>query len=269
MRSMVPVADESWANVIPETLCTHSLEVREETIASARQLLHRGAIDAEDFIEQSPDVERTLLESFIEDDFERLLHLTTLVSTEDEEVVGISFWREVEANEMEDWLDLGRVERAIKNRRLLDDTAEHDDELPPQARQKLRLVRSSSARWIDALISPCAQSTQSTAQKLTHSWIKIELIAIKKNFRSLHLGAFLLGCTLAKAHDKCQDHVVLHVAGGKSKNVAAAKLYSRFGFIAIPRHSEGGPFARPDKDVFVLGDIGSALHDVPWRAALG
>ncbi|EJK71907.1 hypothetical protein THAOC_06610, partial [Thalassiosira oceanica] len=145
MRSMVPVADESWANVIPETLCTHSLEVREETIASARQLLHRGAIDAKDFIEQSPDVERTLLESFIEDDFEGKLHLTSLVS-KDEEVVGISFWREVEANEMEDWLDLGRVERAIKNRRLLDDTAaEHDDELPPQARQKLRLVRSSSA----------------------------------------------------------------------------------------------------------------------------
>ena len=211
-----------------------------------------------------------MLESFVEDDFEGKLHLTTLVSTatEDEEVVGISFWREVAVSEMADWLDLERVTRAINNR-LLDDSSEHDDDLPPQARQKLRLVRSSSARWIDALMSPGAQTTKSTAQKLTHSWVKIELIAIKQSFRSHHLGNFLLGCTLAKAHERCQDHVVLHVAGGKSKNVAAAKLYHRFGFINIPRYSEGGPFTRPDRDLFVLGDIGRQLHDVPWRAALG
>jgi len=255
--------EESWADVIPEILTSHALEVREETIASAQQLVKLGAIDAKDFIEESPDVERTLIEAFIEDDFDGKLHLTTLVSTGDDEVVGISFWREVEVNEMEDWLDLERVRN-----RLLDETTEHDDELPSQARQRLRLVRSSSARWINALMS-YAPLTQSTAQKLTHSWVKIELIAIKQTFRSHHFGNFLLGCTLAKAHERCQDHVVLHVAGGKSKNVAAAKLYSRFGFVSIPRHEEGGPFAKPDRDLFVLGDIGSALHDVPWRVALG
>ena len=43
---MVSVVDESWAEVIPERLGTHALEVREETIASARHMLKIGAIDA-------------------------------------------------------------------------------------------------------------------------------------------------------------------------------------------------------------------------------
>eukprot|EP00986_Skeletonema_menzelii_P019882 scaffold29477_cov388-Skeletonema_menzelii.AAC.1 len=44
----------------------------------------------------------------------------------------------------------------------------------------------------------------------------------------------------------------LYTGGGASKNIPAAKLYGRFGFVSVPRHNEGGPFSKPDKDLFVL-----------------
>ena len=60
-----------------------------------------------------------------------------------------------------------------------------------------------------------------------------------------------------------------HVAGGRApKNVPAARLYARYGFVPMPRHVEGGPFARPDRDLYVLGNIGGALRALPWEETL-
>ena len=65
------------------------------------------------------------------------------------------------------------------------------------------------------------------------------------------------------------EHAILHIAGGgASKNVPAGRLYARFGFVAIPRHDEGGPFVKPDRDLFVLGNIGRALGALPWEEVL-
>ena len=112
--------------------------------------------------------------------------------------------------------------------------------------------------------------SKSTINKLTHSWVKIELIAIKKTHRAHHLGHILLGCTLAKAHAlHHNEHAILHIAGGgASKNIPAARLYERYGFVSVPQHDEGGPFVKPDRDLFVLGNIGRALNDLPWEEVM-
>mmetsp|Transcript_13230 Transcript_13230/g.23270 ORF Transcript_13230/g.23270 Transcript_13230/m.23270 type:complete len:158 (+) Transcript_13230:3-476(+) len=109
--------------------------------------------------------------------------------------------------------------------------------------------------------------SKSTIHKLTHAWIKIELIAIKRTHRAHHLGNVLLGCTLAKAHAlHHNEHAILHIAGGgASKNIPAARLYTRYGFVSVPQHEEGGPFVKPDRDLFVLGNIGMVLNALPWE----
>jgi hypothetical protein len=142
----------------------------------------------------------------------------------------------------------------------------------------MKLAKSDSIRWIEnAIHSDSASMTKnetllpskSTIQKLTHAWIKIELIAIKRTHRARHLGQILLGCTLAKAHAHHNEHAILHVAGGgASKNIPAARLYTRYGFVSVPKHEEGGPFVKPDKDLFVLGNIGMVLNTLPWGEIL-
>jgi len=153
----------------------------------------------------------------------------------------------------------------------------------PHGKKAMKLVRSNSVSWLEsAIVSSPTQTINnnnqansnttisSTVRELTHSWIKVELIAIQKSYRSHHLGNILLGCTLARAHDLYhKEHAVLHVAGGgATKNIPASRLYSRYGFVAVPRHDEGGPFCRPDRDLFVLGDIGGTLENLPWGEML-
>lgn len=46
--------------------------------------------------------------------------------------------------------------------------------------------------------------------------------------------------------------------------MAARKLYERFSFVHLPRYEEGGPFDKPDGDLYVLGDVGRVLEQCPW-----
>jgi len=50
------------------------------------------------------------------------------------------------------------------------------------------------------------------------------------------------------------QHCILHVAGGKN-NIPALKLYDRFGFLPASHL-----FKKPNKDLYVLGDIGHSLE---------
>jgi len=252
------------------------MRCRDETPTSAQELLARGQLDAKDFIEVSPDIENTLMEAFIEDDYDGRLHLMTLSmmrrdSDDDrhdiEEIIGVSFWREVPADEMGDWFDVERISKMITKSTI---EHEHDSDYSNDVKCRMKLVRSSSIKWIQNALASTDQDktdTKASIDQLTHSWVKIELIAIKQSYRAHHLGNILLGCTLAKAHEH-NEHAILHVAGGGSKNIPAAKLYGRFGFVTVPRHDEGGPFAKPDKDLFVLGNIGKALDDLPFEEML-
>lgn len=267
---------QTLSRFLPATLQSNGINCRDETPSSAQELLTRGQLDAKDFIEASPDIENTLMEAFIEDDYDGKLHLMTLsmmrdtdTAADDEEIIGLSFWREVPAEEMGDWFDVERISKMITKSTILQ---ECDNEISNHAKRRMELVRSSSINWIQNALASADDEIETdkktTIDKLTHSWVKIELIAIKQSYRAHHLGNILLGCTLAKAQEH-NEHAILHVAGGgASKNIPAAKLYGRFGFVSVPRHDEGGPFSKPDKDLFVLGNIGKALEDLPFEETL-
>ena len=313
--------NHQWpTEILPSTLHSQNLKCHNQTPTSAQHLLSQGQLNAEDFLETSPDIERTLMEAFLEDDFEGRLHLTTLSLTKqtnnannnsnenDEIIVGMAFWREIPSEEMNEWMDFDRISKAIADRKLVSPpnmrsksnththssssaaaTAledDHHEDLSHDARNAMKLVKSDSISWIQNALQPChsnynndnnmpsSSSTQSTntnmIQKLTHSWIKIELIAIHRAQRGHHLGHILLGCTLAKAHAlHHNEHAILHIAGGgATKNVPAARLYTRYGFVNVPRHTEGGPFTKPDRDLFVLGNIGLVLESLPWEEVM-
>mmetsp|Transcript_38567 Transcript_38567/g.81119 ORF Transcript_38567/g.81119 Transcript_38567/m.81119 type:complete len:352 (-) Transcript_38567:522-1577(-) len=284
-------APSPWtSDILPVVLASHGLQCRDETADSAQHLLSQGQLAPEDFIESSPDIEGTLMEAFLEDDFDGKLHLTTL-STNDE-VVGMAFWREVPIEEMTEWMDFNRISKAIADRQNLMASChstidrEHCD-MSKDAKTSMKLVQTDSIRWIKNALETCETTaddadaasssptknyhgpllpSKSTMQQLSHAWIKIELIAIKSTHRAHRLGNILLGCTLATAHAfHRNDHAILHIAGGgASKNIPAARLYTRYGFVPVPRHEEGGPFVKPDRDLFVLGNIGRVLHTLPW-----
>jgi len=247
----------SWiSKVLPATatLASHGLRFQDETPASAQRLTD---VVAEDFLETSPDVERTLMEAFLEDDYDGRLHLITLSTSK--ETAGIVFWREVPREEMTEWMDMQRIAKAVADRRLTCSNS-IDDDLKDKAKQSLKMAQNDSIVWIREAIQ--SHSTMST---LAHAWVKIELIAIKRTHRAMHLGNILLGYTLAKAAMHQNEHAILHVAGGgASKNIPAARLYGRYGFMPVPPHRQGGPFVKPDKDLFVLGNISSTLNALPW-----
>eukprot|EP00985_Skeletonema_marinoi_P013766 scaffold6868_cov120-Skeletonema_marinoi.AAC.11 len=273
-----PSPPQTLARFLPATLQSNGMRCRDETPTSAQELLARGQLDAKDFIEVSPDIENTLMEAFIENDYDGRLHLMTLsmMRRDDdddgrhdiEEIIGVSFWREVPADEMGDWFDVERISKMITKSTI---EHENDSDYSNDVKRRMKLVRSSSIKWIQNALASTDQDktdTKASIDQLTHSWVKIELVAIKQSYRAHHLGNILLGCTLAKAHEH-NEHAILHVAGGGSKNnIPAAKLYGRFGFVTVPRHDEGGPFAKPDKDLFVLGNIGKALNDLPFEEML-
>ena len=265
------------ATFLPATLQANGVVCTDETPKTLEDLLSRNKLEVRDFIESSPDIAMTLIDAFIEDDFDGKLHLMTLSmlnqnnaaaagggGNDGHEIIGISFWREVDDGEMRNWFDIDRVTKMID--KSIEQSHEHEHE-----HESLKLVRRSSINWIQKALESnyiSRNTKESTIQQLTHAWVKIELIAIKQSYREHHLGNTLLGCTLAKAHARCGDHVILHVAGGASKNIPAAKLYQKFGFVSVPTHKDGGVFQKPDRDLFVLGNIGQALEDLPFEEIL-
>ena len=259
-------------------------------------------------MELHPDIERTLLTSFIEDDYDGKLHMMTLNTNiadgDTREVVGIAFWREIDDDEMKEWLDLHRVEETLKRHgdddlqqqqqqqkyyveqhrpRSVSFQCPSDDRLSTGGKRRMEMIRNDSITWIRNALNTHNNDhddnepsnnqhhqTQNHASispvnKLIHAWIKIELIAIKTTQRHHHYGEILLMCLLSCAHSHHETtHAILHIAGSSS-NVAATKLYHKFGFVHLPRYEEGGPFEKPDGDLCVLGDIGGVLQTCPWE----
>ena len=264
-------------HILPTALQSNNLHCQDESPQSAQHLVSQGKLNALDFIETSPEIEGTLMEAFIEDDYEGKLHLITMRMA-NEEIVGISFWREIPSDEMGEWMDMKRIAKAIEDRNLTSSVDhDHDEELSHNTNKRMQLVKSESVNWIENALKSSNETndtssnhtvaTASTLESLTHKWIKIELVAIKQSYRAHHLGNLLLGITLEKAHaSHHNEHAILHVAGGgASKNIPAAKLYRRYGFVNVPQHEKGGPFVKPDRDLFVHGNIGRALNTtLPW-----
>lgn len=293
----------SWPERVTSAIDHCHLCKVNETPQSAQHMLDAaGGTFAAEGGTLSIDVEQTLFEAFIENDYDGHLHLTTLrQSTKDGDVVGIVFWREVPDTEMREWINFDALSASISDLRGLviddDDGDKNDDGTSKKGqkgdhssntngttnssrhRRSLVPVREESLHWLYQATSsrhllrrregtrqPAALSREEVIGGLTHRWIKIELLAVRKTYWGNRYGSLLLAIALYEAHHLNNNRAILHVAGGYS-NVPAVKLYQRFGFVGVPA-GDGGIFNKPDRDLFVLGNIGTALQSLHWSECL-
>lgn len=295
----------SWPEKVTSAIDHCHLCRVSETPQSAQKMLDAaGGTFAAEGGSLSIDVEQTLFEAFIENDYDGHLHLTTLrQNTDDGDVVGIVFWREVPDAEMREWINFDALSASISDLRglVIDDDdgdkndyginnkgqkKEHGDQSSTigttdggRHRRSLVPVREESLHWLYQATSsrhllrrgggtsqPVALSREEVTDGLTHRWIKIELLAVRKTYWGNRYGSLLLAIALYEAHHLNNNRAILHVAGGYS-NVPAVKLYQRFGFVGVPA-GDGGIFNKPDRDLFVLGNIGTALQSLHWSECL-
>ena len=284
-----------WPSKIPAVIKKRRLICIEEPPDSARSIFSStGAIcDGETL---SIEVERTLFESFIGDDYEGKLHMTTLRDQSDN-IVGFVFWREIPESEMKSWINWDSLSVSISDFRggatgrgilkggrsedkLIESNSSGLTDQQQKHRTSLVPVREESLRWLNEATLSRDLTAKSSAPKhrprltrqevmdeLSHAWVKIELLAVRKQFWGNRYGSLLLACALYEAWKLHNNRVILHVAGGHS-NVPAVRLYERFGFIEVKAGQLGGPFNKPDRDLFVLGNIGTALQSLSWSEPL-
>jgi len=296
-----------WLTLIPSILERRNFQCTEQTRESARALMESGLLGnftrANEHSLLSLQVEASLLESFVEDDYDGALHLTTLdVAVDDDDdnnnnngghrPIGLVFWRQVSKEEMRDWIDWGNLRKRIQGeqeRKLqseeesreeegLDEQQDEEYRKQRRMRHSLRSVRRESVRWLEvatrannsppaptanALAESCSTNTTSMlVETLTHCWVKLELLVVHSDYWKQHIGTLLLACAMYQAYQNGDDHMILHIAGGK-RNIPALRLYEKFGFLPVP---QGTVFRKPDKDLYVLGHVGQSLQRLCWPA---
>jgi RimJ/RimL family protein N-acetyltransferase len=270
---------------VPEILESQHIKCIHHTPASAQKLHETYGFFANGR-EMSHEVEQQLFDAFIDDDYDGRLHLSTLHSYPEYQPdkdnnlnigppMGLVFWREVPDEEMKEWFDWNRVMRALASSTKYEDRKGihrgEDSVISSSAsakKRKFHLVRQNSVESIQSMIeslhlssSELKENAKSAEKELVHAWIKLELIAVRECYWGRHLGSLLLACALYNAHNQYdQSRVVLHIAGGE-ENIPAVKLYERFGFLPI---QQGTVFHKPDKYMYVLGDIRYALGHTRW-----
>mmetsp|Transcript_15417 Transcript_15417/g.29068 ORF Transcript_15417/g.29068 Transcript_15417/m.29068 type:complete len:332 (-) Transcript_15417:140-1135(-) len=291
-------SNQSLLQQVPYILETQHIKCIHHTPESAQKLHETYGFFANGR-EMSHEVEQYLFDAFIDDDYDGLLHLSTLHSYPEYQPdmdndsmnigppMGLVFWREVPDEEMKEWFDWNRVRKALANsynsnsnsrdHSFLEGTDRKEDEdiitsssISPTKKRKWHFVRQNSVESIQNMIESLHLSSSklkehennAAEQELVHAWIKLELIAVRERYWGRHLGSLLLACALYNAHDQFdQSRVVLHIAGGE-ENIPAVKLYERFGFLPI---RQGTVFHKPDKYMYVLGDIRYALGHTMWK----
>ena len=296
-HALAEPSDASWPSLVSSAIVQSHLCKVTENPASAQHMLDAAGsgscFAAEGGSLSIMDVEQTLFDSFIQDDYEGRLHLTTLRQNDEAgQVVGIVFWREVPDTEMREWINFDALSASISDLRglVIDDNGDDDDTAGKSGasrssrhRQSLVPVREESLHWLYQATSSRhllqrgrkSRATNTTVEALsreevidglTHRWVKIELLAVQKSFWGHRYGSLLLATALQEAYQQKSNRAILHVACGYS-NVPAGKLYQRFGFVGV-RAGDGGIFNKPDRDLFVLGNIGTALQSLYWSGCL-
>jgi len=132
--------NHDWLTLIPSILERRNLQCTEQTSESARALMESGLLG--NFTRQdnnnndehaslvSPQGEASLLESFVEDDYNGALHLMTVEVTVDDgknsgddnnnvsrRPIGFVFWRQVPEEEMRDWINWDNLQKRIMGER--------------------------------------------------------------------------------------------------------------------------------------------------------
>lgn len=248
---------------VPLILQEKNLKSVDHTPSSAKKLLENYGYFANEK-DVLFDIERNLFDAFIDDDYEGQLHLSALHSItqpdEDEEPLGIAFWRLVPDDEMIEWIDWQHIGKALSNHK-------GNDSSNTMCKKK-RMVRNNSVESIQKMVnsmhlpSDAVRDEDKGHVEMSHAWIKLELIAVRKRHCGHHLGSLLLACTLYNAHCKYdQSRVLLHIAGGE-ENIPALRLYNSFGFLKL---RSGTAFHKPDRFLYVLGDIKYSLSHLLWK----
>eukprot|EP00566_Odontella_aurita_P019158 CAMPEP_0113591284 /NCGR_PEP_ID=MMETSP0015_2-20120614/37181_1 /TAXON_ID=2838 /ORGANISM="Odontella" /LENGTH=309 /DNA_ID=CAMNT_0000497643 /DNA_START=76 /DNA_END=1005 /DNA_ORIENTATION=- /assembly_acc=CAM_ASM_000160 len=276
VRALSTKVDADWTSVVPSAVRSRNLACTEHTVTSADRI--RASLGAFcDGTTLSLEVEDALFEAFLEDDYDGKLHLTTLDDIEAGGApIGLIFWREVPDDEMEEWLDFNMIstlQGSTQSQRHIGGGKSGDGILSDRRASSVLAVRQESVRWLTQSSSrtPMQKKTARSLDKpvlavddVTHAWVKIELLAVRKEYWGRSYGTLLLACALLEAYKLSNNRAVLHVAGGKS-NVPAVRLYSKFGFLPVER---GTVFQKPDKDLYVLGNIGRSLEELAWSETL-
>lgn len=271
-------ANVEWTSLVPSVVSSRHLACTEHTPSSAE--LIRASLEAFcDGTTLSLDVEDALFEAFLEDDYDGRLHLTTLDDNDSDGVpIGLIFWREVPEEEMQNWLDFDALSalwssaQVQKTQQIGSDSDSGGDiadirmsGLLAAREESVRWLSHSSSRALNKSSAALGQPSLPVADGLTQAWVKIELLAVRKQYWGRRYGTLLLACALLQAYNLNNSRSLLHVAGGRS-NVPAVRLYSKFGFLPV---EQGTFFHKPDKDLFVLGNIGRSLEQLAWSEMWG
>jgi GNAT superfamily N-acetyltransferase len=300
-------SDTSWPALIPGIISRRQLQCREQTSESVKAFRRSlGGAHFVDGKSVPVEVENTLFQAFEEDDYEGALHLTTIHDSNGT-AIGIVFWREVSEDEMREWIDYEKLVEISCQRQslrfgvggvngninhLLENNREENSEAMERAggelleaqfdadeahidkvglRRSLVEVQQESLRWLQQVDSrPDSKGrkehripvTKNVPSDYAQAWVKIELLAVREDWWGQRIGSLLLACAMYHAWLRNDKRAVLHVAGGSS-NVPATRLYERFGFVPAQ-----GIFHKPDRDIYVLGNIGLALKSLLWSETL-
>ena len=109
--------NDDWLSMLPTILDQRQLHWTNQTIESAQKLQSNGLLG--NFTEtqhnqmMSSQVEQSLLESFLEDDYDGLLHLTTIDLNSNNTPIGFVFWRELPPSEMNEWINWDHLRQRL------------------------------------------------------------------------------------------------------------------------------------------------------------
>jgi len=167
---MTNIGDDNhyeWLALLSSVLRRRKLRRTDQTPESARKLVDAGLLGSftaarslSPPVQVSPVIEATLMESFLEGDYDdKSLHLTTLDDLTKADTpfpVGLVFWRELSAEEVRDWIHWENLRERLMGEAKQQQMQEaespslEDDKSPGmRMRRSLKVVKRENIRWLE------------------------------------------------------------------------------------------------------------------------
>jgi len=156
--------------------------------------------------------------------------------------VGFIFWRNLEQQEMAEWIK-----------------SSYQDQYNKPKRKELTEKKIIPIHESVNILSLSQEIIQN--KKLpTTGWIKIELMCVSQQMQGQHIGTMLLAAALFYCYfQESKTHAVLQVAGGKT-NTRAIELYKKFNFGPADEY-----FEIPNDNIMVLWEIEKMIQGLHWN----